>query len=394
MADQIILVVVLVLRLGILVLGATETVGSTAFRPVWVVTVVLVVLTAQSAITLIVAGSQLRRSATPVLGDRYAILELLAAAGALFAVASVTKVQARTTFWVEQYAVISCVVIAAAARRMAVGAIAAACLTVAYLLAVFGWVNGGAHLSKAQAATAWTNAVSFLQFFAIAAIGFHMVRAIVGQSEVLRRTLSRLSAERARIGAAGGAYRIGHDIPKALLREVRRGLMSAEQLRPWAAQYRDDLQAAISGHLGSEVDLRAELTALSSAFAAAMTLHVDLDALGTELPPGTPTLLLVESARELLNNASYHAYGYPASLMARSTPAQLQLTIHNDGPPVNPAVLRSAWTTKQNTLYQFEVAGGAYCLTPGGGPSSGTTVTLTWPASPLDTRGKTAPMRP
>jgi signal transduction histidine kinase len=245
-------------------------------------------------------------------------------------------------------------------------------------------------LSSEEGATAWTNALSYLPFFAIGAIGFALLRSIVEQTDALRLLLGRLSAERARVSAAADAYRIGHDIPKALLREVRRGTLETTKLRPWAKKYRDDLLTAIGHDERPPVNLRDELDALARAFAAATTLRVDLDAL-QEVPTGAPTLLLSEAVRELLNNASYHAFGFPATLTARSSAQNVQVAVHNDGPGVDPARLTSAWARKQNTLHQLEAAGGSYQVDSSPGLPAGTTVTMTWPAALPAGRGKSAP---
>ena len=253
------------------------------------------------------------------------------------------------------------------------------------------WVPTTEHLSRAATATAWTNALSYLPFFAIGALAFRLVRVIVGQTESLRRLLARLSAERARVAAAASAYRIGHDIPKALLREVRRGDMSADKLRPWAATYRCDLVAALSGTPVTAADMPSELKLLGSTFDATGALRVDLGTLGPQLPLGTPALLMVEATRELLNNASYHRYGYPATLTARSSPTSVEVTVHNDGPGVDPARLRSTWAGKQNTLHQLEAAGGTYHIVSAAGSTYGTTITLTYSETTRAARGGTAP---
>lgn len=391
-ADRIIVVALVVVRAGTLGLGAAETIGSSSFSHPLVVALALVALAGQSALTFGRAALRLRRPGMLALDDGIAALETAAGIAALIVVAYATPPELRSTssFWIEPYTVITALVLAAAARRAVFGALGAACLTATYLLCALVWAQGGAHLSTAAQATVWTNAMSYLPFFAISAVTFGLLRAIVGQTEALRRTLSRLSAERARVAAASSAYRIGHDIAKALLREVRRGAIATDKLRPWAAKYRDDLAAALGDDVRPVVDIPAELAALASAFAAAMALRVDLGALAPDLPPGTPALLIVEAARELLNNASYHAYGYPATLTARSSAAALEVTVHNEGPGVDPSVLRSTWARKQDTLHQLEAAGGAYHVASAPGLPTGTTVTLAWPASAL-ARGKSAP---
>lgn len=391
-ADLVIMVLLAVLRVGTLALGLAEISGASGLLHPLAAMAALVVLAAQSVLVFGFAAIRLARRATPVLGARVALVETVAGVAGLFIVAYATPLalRATSTFWIEPYTVISAVILAAATRRAMVGAAGAVCLTAAYLFCVFAWAHGGMMLSSEAGATAWTNALSYLPFFAIGAIGFALLRSIVEQTDALRLLLGRLSAERARVSAAADAYRIGHDIPKALLREVRRGTLDTTQLRPWAKKYRDDLLTAIGHDERPPVSLRDELDALARAFAAATTLRVDLDAL-REVPTGAPTLLLSEAVRELLNNASYHAFGFPATLTARSSAQNVQVAVHNDGLGVDPARLTSAWARKQNTLHQLEAAGGGYQVDSSPGSPAGTTVTVTWPAAVPAGRGKSAP---
>jgi signal transduction histidine kinase len=391
-ADLVIVVLLAVLRVGTLALGLAEISGASGLLHPLAAMAALGVLAAQSILVFGFAAIQLARRASPVLGGRVALVETVAGVAGLFIVAYATPLalRATSTFWIEPYTVISAVILAAATRRAMVGAAGAVCLTAAYLFSVFVWAHGGMKLSSEAGATAWTNALSYLPFFAIGAIGFALLRSVVEQTDALRLLLGRLSAERARVSAAAEAYRIGHDIPKALLREVRRGTLETTKLRPWAKKYRDDLLKAIGHGTRQPVSLRDELDALARAFAAATTLRVDLDAL-QKVPTGAPTLLISEAVRELLNNASYHAFGFPATLTARSSAQNVQVAVHNDGPGVDPARLTSAWARKQNTLHQLEAAGGSYQVDSSPGSPAGTTVTVTWPAAVPAGRGKSAP---
>jgi signal transduction histidine kinase len=380
-ADVITLVLLAALRGGTLVLA----VAATTVPHRGVIVAALVVLTAESVVVFAVAAVRVRRRITPALDWRVAVLETVAAVAALFVVAHGTPPEERalSTFWIEQYTVISCLVIAAAAPRAGVGAAAAACVGVAYALSVLAFDQGSRPLSAEARATTFSNALLYVPFFAVGAVGFAVLRSIIDQNDELRRLLGRLATERARIAAATSAYRIGHDIPKALLREVRRGTLRADQLRPWAERYSSDLAAAVSDGDHAPIDLRRELAALADAFAAAGTLHADLDGVG-ELPEGAPALLIAEATRELLNNAFYHAYGYPVTLAARAGAAAVEVVVHNDGPGIDPAVLASAWARKQNTVHQLEIASGSYRIDSTPGSQTGTTITLRWPATPRD----------
>jgi hypothetical protein len=395
LGDRIVLTALVGVRVVTLALAATETVGTSSFTHPAVVSLTLVALAGQSALTMGRAAVRVRRRRAVVFDDGMAAVEVVAGALALAAVTYATPPGLRVTssYWVEPYTVISAVVIAGTARRLALGALGVAGITVTYLLCVIAWVPAGHHQPQAATATAWTNALSYLPFFAISAIGFQLIRSIVGQTEMLRRTLTRVAAERARVAAASSAYRIGHDIPKALLREVRRGDMPAEKLGPWAARYRDDLLAAVTTVPRPSVELAAELGSLTSTFTAVAALHVDLGGLQGEVPPRTPVLLLVEATRELLNNASYHRYGYPASLTARSSTSAVEVCVHNDGPGVDPLQMQSIWARKQNAVHQFEAAGGSYHIVSAPGSADGTTVTLAYPAESPTARGRTAPGR-
>ena len=391
-ADLVIVVLLAVLRAGTLALGLAEISGASGLLHPSATMAALGILAAQSVLVFGFAGIRLARRATPVLGGRVALVETVAGVAGLFIVAYATPLalRATSTFWIEPYTVISAVILAATIRRTIVGAAGALCLTAAYLFCVLVWSHGGMKLSSEAGATAWTNALSYLPFFAIGAIGFALLRSVVEQTDALRLLLGRLSAERARVSAAADAYRIGHDIPKALLREVRRGTLETTKLRPWAKKYRDDLLTAIGDDERPPVSLRDELDALARAFAAATMLRVDLDAL-QEVPAGAPTLLLSEAVRELLNNASYHAFGFPATLTGRSTAESVQIAVHNEGPAVDPVRLESTWARKQNTLHQFQAAGGSYEIDSSAASPAGTTVTVTWPVRTDGRRGADAP---
>ena len=391
-ADRITVALLAILRLGTLGLGLVETVGSHTFTHPSVVTITLLALAGQTGVTLGFGLFRLDRRRTPVLGDRVVVVETIAGIAALVSVAYATPPDLRTTstFWVEPYTVVSAIVLAGAAQRLRLGAAGAACLCAAYLLSVLVIAQAGTTISAAARATAWTNALSYLPFFAVGALGFSLLRSVVDQTEGLRRLLERQSAERARVGAALSAYRIGHDIPKALLREVRRNVLPAERLRPWAAKYHDDLVAALSGEERVSVDLREELVALSTVFVAAVPLRVELDGCH-QAPPGAPALLIVEAARELLNNASFHAHGCPTALTARSSSERVEVTVHDDGPGVDPSAVSSAWARKQNTIHQLEAAGGSYRITSSPGSTAGTTVVLNWPAASPAAMGRSAP---
>lgn len=391
-ADRVIVVLLAVLRAGTLVLGGLETGGSSGARHQGVAVAALVALAGQSTFMFGLAAARLRRGVTPALGEVAALVETAAAATGLLAVAYATPLALRTTssFWIEPYTVISVVVLAAATRRRIVGAAGAAFLTATYLVCVFVVAPEGMRLSSAASATAWTNAISYLPFFAIGTIGFALVRSVVEKTDTLRQLLGQLSEEHARVTASSDAYEIAHNIPKAVLREVRHGIRGTAELRPWVEKSRKDLLTRFTGDEREPVTLRDELTALAAAVAAAIPLRVELEELDA-VPVSAPKLLIAEAVRELLNNASHHAFGYPATLTGRSTEDFVQIAVHNDGPGLDPVGLAFTWALKQNTLHQFEVAGGSYEIDSSVGSSAGTTVTVAWPARAAGRGGANAP---
>src|ERR1022692_3212298 len=286
LADLIIVSMLAVLRTAMLLLAVViEVTDGTKWHGVAASWWLVAGLACLSTVTFARAGHRLAaRTARRPFDAATVVTETAAGVAALLVLASAVPAAARASsdFWAEPYTVISAVIIAIAARRAWPGALAAAC--------------------QAAVATAWTNAMSYLAFYALAALGFRLLRSMTGQAEVLRQMNSGLSAERSRVAAAGRAYQIGHDIPKALLREVRRATMSAERVRAWAPQFRADLLAELDADPRAPVDLREELARVAATYAVCMQLEVDLTSMRGQ-PPGMPALLMAEAVRELLNNA-------------------------------------------------------------------------------------------
>ncbi len=390
-AETVTLVLAGALRSGTLVLALAQ-----AGRAAWLVAALAV----QS---LIVFGRCYRRvqlGRLPAIDAPTAVTETVCGALCLVLAASVLGASSLSTsaFWAEPYTVITVVIVGAAGWRLFPGLACAGALTVAYAMTVFTALGpdhfaGTAALRTADAAV-WNNAVSYLPFFLIARLGFSLLRSIMGQSEALRAMLGRLAGEQARVAAAASAYRIGHDIPKALLREVRRGTMSADQLAPWAEQYRRDLATALGRSAGEASDgyrasyghgagLAEELLQLSRAFVPITRLDLDLSGLSGPLPPGAPVLTVVGAVRELLNNAAYHAYGYPVALTAAAAARRLVVEVRSGGPGPDPQRVTAAWERKRNSVHMVRAAGGDYHVGPAD-PSAaadarGLSVVLEWP---------------
>jgi hypothetical protein len=382
-ADRAVAVFLLVLRAVTLALGAAVVIGSAGFVHPFAARATLAVLAAQSIVLCAVAARRWRRRASPTLHERTALLETVAGVAGLVVMAYATPLKLRTTstFWIEPYTVISAVVLAAAARRAIVGWVGAVCLTATYLLCVLVFAHDGARLSTEAQAIAWTNALSYLSFFAIAAIGFALVRTVVENIDVLRSELEYKSARLARMRAAGEAYDIGHDIAKAALRELR-GEMTP-RLRSRARKHRVDLIREVTREERQADSLRDELDALAAASAVATSGLQELDV----IPAGAPTDLIVRAVRELLNNASEYARGFPITLSARSSLELVQVTVRDEGPGVDPAVLASSWARKRGTLHQLQAAGGSYRVDSSPATRAGTAVMVIWPAVAPATEG-------
>lgn len=391
-ASRLILALLAVLRGATLVLGGIELSSAASWGEARTGALLLAVLTCLSAVTFTRAGRRLAgRSGREPFDAATLASETAGGIAALFLLASATPPAARagSGFWAEPYTVVSAVIIAAAARRAWAGGLAVGCLAGTYLLAVLSPFPGPPASDQASVTATWVNATSYVAFFIVALVGVRLLRSITGQAETLRQMIAVLSAERSKFAAADRIWQIGHDVPKALLREVRRGTMPPDQVRAWAPKFRADLLALLAADPRAPVRLCDELTRLASTYSTAMRLDTDLTAMNGQ-PLGIPALLMAEAVRELLNNASYHRYGYPARLTSWSSAKQVEVSVHNDGPGVDPRRLASAWALKQNIIHQFEAAGGSYHISSAPA-TDGTTVALCYPGD--STRGTTAPSR-
>ena len=389
-AKRLTLALLAVLRGATLVLGGIELASAASWGTARTGAWLLAVLTCLSAVTFTRSTRRLAaRNGREPFDAATLASETAGGVAALFVLASATPPDARagSGFWAEPYTVISAVIIAAAVRRAWTGGLAVGCLAGAYLLAVLSPFPGPPASDQASVTAAWVNATSYPAFYIVALMGVRLLRGITGQAETLRQMIALLSAERSKFAAADRIWQIGHDVPKALLREVRRGTMPPDKVRAWAPRFRADLLALLAADPRAPVRLCDELTRIASTYAAAMRLDTDLTAMNGQ-PPGMPALLMAETVRELLNNASYHRYGYPARLTGWSSAKQVEVSVHNDGPGVNPQRLASTWALKQNIIHQFEAAGGSYHISSAPA-TDGTTVVLCYPGD--SARGTTAP---
>ncbi len=186
---------------------------------------VLLALAGQSTLMFGIAVARLRRGITPALDERTALVETVAGAAGLLVVAYATPISLRVTptFWIETYTVISAVAIAAAHQARDRGRCRGGVLDrrIPDRRLCRSTRRNAAVVCRACNRLDQRNLLPSL--FRNWCDWFALLRSIVEQTDALRRLLGRLSEERARVSAAKHAYDIGHDIPKALLREVRRG---------------------------------------------------------------------------------------------------------------------------------------------------------------------------
>jgi hypothetical protein len=380
MAGWIAVIVLAALRASALAQGAIAVAAESGGHGRLVSAWLLAALAAASAATFARAARRLATGHPRWPFDSVNVcVEVATGAAALLILASVTPDATRVGFWALSYTVISAVIVAAASSPPWLGFGGAACLAGAYLASVVPAVAGSTSATPGSIAAAYTNAFSYLAFYALALLGFRLLRSIAGQAESLSAELRKLSEERARLAVAGRVGQIGHDIAKALLREVRLADLPAATLREQAPRFRADLLAALDADPRVPVDLRAEVERIADTYAMAIPLQVTVAEMAAQ-PPGIPARLIAEATRELLNNASYHRYGYPAWVTGRAGPDYVELSVRNGGPGIDPRRLADAWERKRNIVHQLRLAGGSYQISSSP-ESDGTTVTIRYPAS-------------
>jgi hypothetical protein len=301
--------------------------------------------------------------------------EMLAGLTGLLLLANATPVADRfgPDFWMLPWTVITAVSLGAACKRAIVGLLGSLLLAGGYLVAVVPAMHPG---PGAEVATIVGNAVSYPGFFVLGLVGFRMLRFVSGQAEKLRKLAAQFHAESARVTAAAKAYGIGHDIPKAYLRELRRADKPAADLREWAAKSRDDLMTELSTDPRTPVDLAQELVRVAAVFSSVVQVTTDTRSLASALP-GVPIRVIADAVRECLNNASYYSYGSPVTVQAASTRRGLTVSVTDSGPGCYPQRVMAAFALKQNAIHLVEVAGGGYCVESTA--TTGTTVRLTFP---------------
>jgi len=366
-------------RTGTLLLGAGKLVtsGPGTDQALGAAALAVVGLSSAAVLARGVFRSRPRRSLPPLDGCS-ALTEVLAGVGGLVLLATATPVRDRLgpEFWMLPCTVVSSVLVAAACRRILPGLLGSLILMGGYIVALAPVLRLGSAAGSGATAIVLDNALSYPGFFVLSLIGFRLYRFIAGEVEKLRRLATNNRAERARLEAASRAYRIGHDIPKAYLRELRRAELPSDRLRLWADRFRGDLLCSLSVDPRVPVELPSELANIAGTFADGIPFTVDMSNLGGPLV-GVPVLIMTEAVRECLNNASYHAFGSPVTVTAASTESVLAITVSDAGPGCEPEQVITAWERKNNAVHQVEVAGGSYQVVSR--PGGGTIVRLSFP---------------
>ncbi len=377
--EQVITFGVGLVRAGTLLLGGIQLLGAMPGENGGLAAAAFVVVGTTSVAVFVRAALRIRhRSTRPPFDTAAALAETVAGLCGLLLLAAATPADALVgpDFWMLPYTVVTAVLVAAGCRRLAHGLVASVALTAGYLVAVAPAFQLGSAAGRGAVAAILDNAVSYLGFYGLGVVIFSLYRFVTGEVTLLRRLAADSSAERARLQAARSAYRLGHDYPKAYLRELRRADRPPADLRIWATRFRADLLAALSADPRTPVDLAAEMAGVAATFAGAVSVSLDTGALADDLD-GVPVLVVAEAVRECLNNASYHSYGSAVTATAGSADGVLTVTVHDDGPGCNPEQVMAAWALKQNAVHLVEAAGGAYVVESG--PAGGTTVRLTYP---------------
>jgi signal transduction histidine kinase len=385
-AERVIVIGLGIVRTGTLLLGAIQLLAGAKGPNSGLAALAFAIVGTTSVAVFVRAAMRLRHlPAVPAFDSTAALAETLAGLCGLLLLRGATPAYDLLSpgFWMLPYTVVTAVMLAAGFKRVISGLADSLVLTAGYLTAVSPALHAGSNTVRGAGAAALNNALSYSSFFAFGLIIFHLYRFVTNEVGLLRRLAADSSAERARLIAARGAYRLGHDYPKAYLREFRRAERPTADLRLWATRFRSDLLTALSADPRTTVDLAEEMENVVATFAGAMSVTLDTRALIDELK-GVPVLVVVEAVRECLNNASYHCYGSTVTATATSANGDLVVTVHDDGPGCNPDQVMAAWALKQNAVYLVEAAGGRFTVESG--PATGTTVRLSYPLSGQDRR--------
>jgi hypothetical protein len=378
--ERIIIFALAAVRAGTLVLGALQLGGATARHAQPMAATAFAIVGTTSIVGFVRAARRTRQSRLPALDVKVAMAETIAGLIGLVLLGAATPVNALVgaEFWMLPYTVATVVLVAAACPRTVLAMAAALALGGGYLYAVSPALTMASTAGQGVTAAALDNAFSYPGFCVLGLIMIRLYRFVTREVALLRRLAAASAAERGRLEATRAAYRLGHDYPKAYLRELRRAERPPADLRAWATRFREDFLASLSADPRTGVDFGGEIASVVATFAAAMPVRLDVEGLAGNLP-GVPALVVAEAVRECLNNAAYHCYGSAVTVTAvcPSTDSTLTVTVHDDGPGCNPEQVMASWALKQNAVHLVEAAGGGYAVDSG--PGGGTTIRLTFP---------------
>jgi len=339
----------------------------------------LVVAALDSLITVTAIGVRWRRGCPSVPGWLGPVTAVATAAGiTLQALSLPVAALASSAFWMQPYAVFSCVVITACGRPRPIISWVGV-ITVSYALSVLvALQSAGSALSAGQLAAVWANALAFPGFTAVAALLMWFLREnarLVAELRA-RAAASRAAAERITVRSRG--HRAAHDVGKAFLRELLAGRLEPAALASWAADSRRHLLAALVSDPRRGVELRQEIAAIAMEFKK-MNPLLRADLTGLTRPTSQVPMVFAESVREALNNASYHAPGSRVLVTAHTSNTGVEVCVRDEGPGCNPGLVSARWQAKQGTFARLTEAGGSWTVHSAG---PGTAVTLGYPLTP------------
>jgi signal transduction histidine kinase len=278
--------------------------------------------------------------------------------------------------WILPYTV-GTAVAAALALPVRRAALVPAGLAALYLASVWPDVTGGRDVATA----AIVNAVSYLGFFAIAALLRAVLLYLADLLEQARRESvargAQLAAERER----ARQHMLIHDCALQTLEAIAKGWGDGNlALRRRAREESERLRLALREDqpAGTLDDLRARLGLLVAEFAGR---GIDIQYVSAELCtalPETTTGALCEAAREALTNVEKHAAVSTAVLRVATAGDGVELTIRDRGRGFDPAMSAAGFGVTTSIRRRIAQAGGRAEISSAVG--TGTLVRLWVPA--------------
>jgi signal transduction histidine kinase len=308
------------------------------------------------------------------------MVEVACGVAALFLLTAALRGSDRTTSlnWMLPYTV-GTAVAAALALRARPALLTAAALGTLYLVSVWPQVIAG----RGAAPTAIVNAVSYLGFFAVAAL----LRAVLlyladllqqARAESLMRG-EQLAAERER----ARQHMLIHDSALQTLEAIAKGWgEGGSALRLRAQQEAQRLRLALRhdqpGDAGAPCDLDTRLGLLVAEFAGR---GLNIEYVSAELvtaPPGPVADALCEAAREALTNIVKHAAVPTAVVRVATVGGGVELTIRDRGRGFDESSRGAGFGIANSIQYRIGQVGG--CVDISSVPGAGTLVRLWSPA--------------